>query len=98
MEAAQGTGSQRYDQQGGTTMMGYGMGFGVFGLVLMVLFWGGLIALGIGLVVAFFRQGSGPAARSEPGAAEILDRRYARGEISREEYESMREALRERAR
>lgn len=79
-------------------MMGYGMGFGVFGLVLMVLFWGGLIALGIGLVVALFRQGNVPGARSEPGAAEILDRRYARGEISREEYESMREALRERVR
>lgn len=75
-------------------MMGYGMGFGLFGVVLMVLFWGGLIALGIGLVVAVFRQGNVPRAGSEPGAAEILDRRYARGEISREEYQSMREALR----
>jgi hypothetical protein len=31
-------------------MMGFGMGFGILGLLLMVLFWGGLIALVIWLV------------------------------------------------
>lgn len=38
---------------------------------------------------SFGRAGDAPA----EGAGEILKRRYAQGEISREEYESMRAAL-----
>jgi putative membrane protein len=74
-------------------MMGLGMGFG---LVLMVLFWGALIALAVWLVRALFPQASQPLARSTPddlSAREILDRRYARGELSREEYDLMEETI-----
>jgi len=77
-------------------MMGMGLGFGVFGLLFMILFWGGLIALAIWLVSALFPGGS---RRPTSGAdhlqrpREILDTRYARGEISREEYELIKQDL-----
>ena len=38
-------------------MMGMGPGFGVFGLLLMLLFWGGLIALAVCLVGVQFIMG-----------------------------------------
>lgn len=78
-------------------MMGsLGMGFGIFGLVLMVLFWGGLIALAVWLVRSLFPQTTQPPAASwgsGSSAQDILDRRYARGEINREEYILMKESI-----
>lgn len=77
-------------------MMGMGLGFGLFGLLFMLLFWGGLIALAVWLVSALFpRTGRGTTARPdrELSAREILDRRYARGEITREQYELMKQDL-----
>jgi putative membrane protein len=80
-------------------MMGGG-GFLVVGVILFLflLLIGGLV---VG-VVWLVRQGPGgfdggtPQAegRTEEEALEILRRRYARGEISREEFESMREDIR----
>jgi putative membrane protein len=73
--------------------MGWGMGFG---LVFMVLFWGALIALAVWLIRALFpRAGQPPAplAGRDLNARDILDRRLAQGEISREEYNLMRETL-----
>jgi putative membrane protein len=72
------------------------MGFGILGLLLMVLLWGGLIALAVWLVRSLFPQATQPpAAAGGQGvsAREILDRRYARGEISREEYDMKKEAI-----
>jgi putative membrane protein len=69
------------------------MGFGVVGFLLMLLFWGALIAGAVVLVRALFPQGgTTPTSRSQDGtnARQILDQRYARGEISREEYEIMK--------
>ena len=73
-------------------MGGYGMmaGMGWLGLLLMALFWIGVILLVVwGLSNAF------PSRRQsvEPDAAEILKRRYAKGEISREEYVQASETL-----
>ena len=73
-------------------MGGYGMmaGMGWLGLLLMALFWVGVILLVVwGLSNAF------PSRRQavEPDAAEILKRRYAKGEISREEYMQASETL-----
>ncbi len=73
-------------------MGGYGMmaGMGWLGLLLMALFWIGVILLVVwGLSNAFPRQRQS----AEPDAAEILKRRYARGEISREEYMQASETL-----
>lgn len=63
---------------------------GVVMMLLMLVFWGLIIAgavLGIRWLV---RQGNGP----RPDAAiEILRQRYARGEINREEFEARRRDL-----
>jgi putative membrane protein len=75
-----------------TMMGGYGMmaGMGWLGVLLMALFWVGVILLVVwGLSNVFPRQRQA----IEPDAAEILKRRYARGEISREEYMQASETL-----
>ncbi|MBC8504933.1 MAG: SHOCT domain-containing protein [Anaerolineales bacterium] len=73
-------------------MMGFG--FGGFGIIFMVLFWGILIFGGVWLAKSLIheRQGnqSGITAPRQPSAREILEQRYARGEISREEYEQIK--------
>ena len=77
-------------------MTGFGMGFGVIGIFLMLLFWGGLIALAVLAVKALFNnnsQNSGSNYSGRSNARDILDQRYARGEISREEYELMIEDI-----
>ena len=77
-------------------MGGLGMDVGVLGLVLMVLFWAGLIALAVWLVRALFPpigQPPAPPTERDLSAREILDRRFARGEIGREEYDLMKETI-----
>lgn len=61
----------------------FGMGFG--GLF-MIVFWG-LILLGGFALVRSLAGGGGSARKS---AIDILQERYARGEIGREEYEQKR--------
>ncbi len=76
-------------------MMGFGMGFGLLGSLLMLLFWGGLILGAVWLVRALFSGASfGRRQEQEPNALELLARRYARGEITREQYEIMKQDLR----
>ena len=75
-------------------MTGLGMGFG--GGLLMVLFWVVLIVGAVWLARGLFPNSQQPPAsssRSEPSADEILKQRYARGEISKEQYEQMRRDL-----
>jgi len=64
-----------------------GMGFG--GLM-MLTFWGALI-VGIVLLVRSMGIGVGPLSHSAP--LDVLKRRYAAGEITREQYEQMRKDL-----
>jgi putative membrane protein len=68
----------------------------IFGLFLLLIFWGGLIALAIWLVKSLFASSqrfSGTSQARELSAGEILDQRYARGEITREQYELMKSDL-----
>ena len=76
-------------------MTGFGIGFGWIGLLLTLLFWSGLILLGVWLVREVFKSTSGShfQFRGDPTARQILDQRYARGEISQEEYEAMKHDL-----
>ena len=83
-------------------MHGFGFGWGgmIFGGLLMLLFWGVVIALVVFAVRALTRSGSGrttPSAGSptqtRDQALEILRERYARGEISKDEFNSMRQDL-----
>lgn len=69
----------------------------LFGGLMMLVFWGGLILLGV-LAVRALMQGSmtqrtGPSALPENRALEILKERYARGELTKEQYEDMRRDL-----
>ena len=74
-----------------------GMGFGLGGLLVMLLFWGALVALAVWLVGTLFPRTGRPAASGERDltARQILDRRYARGEIAREQYELIKQDISE---
>jgi len=79
----------------GGGMMGFGGGgIGMGGALLMLLFWGVLIVAAVVGVRWLWDQGRPPAGRG-PGesALEVLRRRYARGEIEREEFETKRRDL-----
>jgi putative membrane protein len=72
------------------------MGFGVVGLLLMILFWGALIIGAVFLTRALFPSGqrlNKPESSRGLSASETIDLRYARGEIDREEYELKKEDL-----
>ncbi len=80
-------------------MMGFG--FGSMGWLSMLVFWVVIIALAVWVLGKIFPQvadtppsqprGRRNAAPESP--LEILEQRYARGEISRNEYEAMRRDL-----
>jgi len=75
---------------------GPGWGMGWFGIVFMVVFWA-LILLGIAALVKWIVSGGGGQAsqgpRAEDSALEILKKRYARGEIDRQEFEEKKRDL-----
>jgi putative membrane protein len=78
--------------------MGFGWGGWLIGGLVMLLFWGGVIALAFFAIRALMRSGGGPAEReSQPrsgeSALDILQKRYARGEITQEEYLEMKRDL-----
>lgn len=64
-----------------------------FGMLWMALFWVGLILVIVWAVRQFSRDGPG-AGGSRDRAVEILEERYARGEIDRDEFEERRRTLR----
>lgn len=66
-----------------------------FGMLFMGLFWIGLIVGVVWLASALFQVGQPPAGSVPRGrtAREILDERYARGEINREQYDLMKSDL-----
>jgi putative membrane protein len=70
--------------------MGPGFGFGLIGVLVRVAIWGGLIMLGLSF---FRRRGAWRGYHSEQSSLEILKRRYAAGEISREQFDEMRRVL-----
>ena len=75
-------------------MMG-GLGFGGFGFLWMALFWIVIVAAAIGLVGNLFPQSNTvrPRQNAPESAVDIVKRRYARGEISKEEYAALRHGL-----
>jgi putative membrane protein len=75
--------------------MGWG-GMGVGGMIGMVVFWLVLIALIVWAVSRLLPGRHVPTDRPQPGqetAEEILDRRFARGEVDLETYQVQRAAL-----
>lgn len=74
-------------------MSGFGLmaGLGWLGMLTMLLFWAGVLALVVwGLSNLFPTQ----QLSTESNAVEIVRQRFARGEISREEYLQAIETLR----
>ena len=76
-------------------MTGFGMGFGGIGAIGMILFWVAVIA---GIVWLVRTVGGSNAqfpmqAQGGVNAREIIDQRYARGELDREEYDAMKQDL-----
>jgi len=78
-----------------------GLGFGGLGLIFMLVFWVAIIGLAVWFVGNLFprvtsgtsRQAPPPAERYTPpteSPLDILKKRYARGEITKTEYEEMR--------
>lgn len=74
----------------------------IFMGLMMILFWGGLIALVAWLFRSsmernanrvFERADDGSQVRSSGNALDILQERYARGEISKAEFEQIRDDL-----
>jgi len=68
-----------------------GMGLWMlFGGLWMLLFWGGLIALIVWAVIKLNKRGNSTSKRDPLG---IAKERYAKGEISREEFEQLKKDL-----
>ena len=73
----------------GNLYYGHMFGWGIWGWLMMPLFWGGIILLVVWLV----REVSGTNSSRSNRALEILKERYAKGEISREEFEAKKKDL-----
>ena len=72
----------------------FGMGLG--GGLIMILFWVGLIVGAVWLARALFNGGRTSASTGRDlTAQDILDQRFARGEITREQYELMKSDLKQ---
>jgi putative membrane protein len=69
------------------------MFFGGFGMLLMVLFWGALIALAVWAVLRFSRSDTAAPTRVENNPLDLAKERYARGEIGKEEFYRIKKDL-----
>jgi putative membrane protein len=70
--------------------MGSGWGMGL-GWLFFVLFWV-LVIVGVVYLIRLFARGGRPKTEEET-PMDILKRRYAKGEISKDEFEKMKEDL-----
>ncbi len=76
-------------------MMGgtmFGTGYGLFGMLFNIAILVGVVVLAVWAVQKFAGSGGRGGSGNQPynpapSAREILDQRYARGELSREEYQ-----------
>ncbi|NJD75732.1 MAG: SHOCT domain-containing protein [Candidatus Methanoperedens sp.] len=71
-------------------MDGYGMSYGVWGILGLI--FSILVIIGLVLLIKYLWESSG-AKREQESALEILKKRYARGEISKEEFEEKKKDI-----
>ncbi len=89
-------------------MMYWGWGMGLVGMLIMIVFWALVVAGAIWLITRLLPRGQGysahmsaPTSASAPWTApapqetplDILKRRYASGEITKAEYDQMRQDI-----
>ena len=70
-------------------MTGFGMGFGWIFLIIII----GVIIWAV-VTMSNRNQSSGRTTPADESAEDVLKKRYARGEITEEEYEEMKQNLR----
>lgn len=70
-----------------------GWGFGLFGWIFMLLFWILIIVGVVALIKWLASQSQGTGERGKT-PLDILEERYAKGEINKEEFEAKRKDLR----
>jgi len=71
-------------------MDSYSMSFGIIGILGLILWI--IIIIGLVLLIKYLWK-SGGARREQESAIEILKQKYARGEISKEEFEEKKKDL-----
>ena len=69
---------------------GFGWGWWILGGIIMIIFWGGLIALVVWGIKKLTER-STPAHKQGP--LDVAKDRYARGEITREQFEQIKKDL-----
>ncbi len=75
-------------------MMGsWGMGYGIFGSFMMLLFWVIVLAGVIFLIQWLVQEGASESPLGHETPLDVLKKRYAKGEIDREEFESRKQDL-----
>jgi putative membrane protein len=73
--------------------MGWGAGWGFFGIFHVVLWWLLIVVLIVALVRWIGTRGRHDGGKREDSALRILRERYARGEIGKEEFDQRRKDL-----
>jgi putative membrane protein len=71
-------------------MFGYGGWWMIFGILVMIIFWGGIVAL---IVWAVRRSTRGYCAAERRDPLDFAKERYARGEITRDQFEQIKKDL-----
>ncbi len=84
--------AQNYSDRPGSWHYDWGWGHMIFGSLMMILFWGG-IALAVVLVIRSNRSSGEGSQSGRKSPLDILDERFARGEINKEEFEERKKLL-----
>lgn len=77
-------------------MWGYGYGYSwpmMLGMIFWNVLWLALLALAVWALIRWLSRSGGFNTKTGPSALEILQQRYARGEIDATTFEQMRERL-----
>ncbi len=77
----------QFGMMGGSSYGMMGGGYWILGLIFWI-----LVIIGLALLIKYLWEGS-QGKRGEESALEILKKKYARGEISKEEFEEKKKDL-----